>query len=92
MCEIIVIDYSPVPGFRTPVSAMSEFVGNWPVKFISFCPLGFESSANRLPEEQKAEDTQTAAQVSEVHTVVVGETSNSLAKNKSKNKNGGEGR
>ena len=55
---------------------MSEFAGSLPRKFISFRHLGFESSAHILPEMRESENHQNVA---DGNTVVVGETSRSLA-------------
>ena len=76
-CEIIVIDYTCVSWIRTSVSKTSEFDGNLASKFVSFCHLGFKSSAQKLPEERESEKPQNS---DEVNTVEVGDTSNSPAK------------
>ena len=59
---------------------MSEFAGNLPRRFISFCHLGVESSAHNLPEERESESPQNMAESREVNTFEIGETSNSPAK------------
>ena len=59
---------------------MIEFAGNLSHDFINFRHLGFVSSAHHLSEEQESEIPQIDAEVGEVNTLVVGETSNSLAK------------
>ena len=59
---------------------MSEFAGNIPSRIKSFSLLSFESSALNLPEKREAEDSENVAQIDEVNTVVVGETSTSPAK------------
>ena len=59
---------------------MSDFAGNLPRKFISFCHLGFESSAYKLSEERESRRPQKVAERDEGKTVVVGETSTSPAK------------
>ena len=58
---------------------MSEFAGNLPRKFISFCHLGFESSAHNVPEERESENPQNVEEVVGTSFVEVGETSNSPA-------------
>ena len=59
---------------------MSDFAGNLPLKFISFRHLGFESKAHILTEERECDNPQNVAEIDEVNTVVVGETSNFAAK------------
>ena len=59
---------------------MSDFAGNLPSEFISFRPLGFESSAHILSEERESENPQNDAQIDEVNTLIVCEKSNSPAK------------
>ena len=46
---------------------MSEFAGNLPGKFISFCHLGVESNAHELPEERESEDPQNVVEVGETN-------------------------
>ena len=55
---------------------MSESAGFLPRRFISFCHLGVEFGAHKLPEERESENPQ---RFDEVDTVEVGETSNSPA-------------
>ena len=62
------------------VSKLNEFAGSFPRKFFSFRHLGFKSSAHNLPEERESENPQSVAEIAEVNTVVVRETSNSPAK------------
>ena len=62
---------------------MSDFAGNLPQKFINFRHLGFESSAQKLPEERKSENPQSVAESKGVNTVGIGETSTSPAKSSS---------
>ena len=59
---------------------MSDFAGILPRTFISFCHLGFESSADKLPEERKSENSQNVARMEEANTFQIGETSASPAK------------
>ena len=59
---------------------MSEFASNLPRKFISFCHLGFESSAHKFPEERASENPQNVVERDEANTVEIGETSASPAK------------
>ena len=59
---------------------MTDFAGNLPLKFLSFRHLGFKSSAHNLSEELEFENFQNFAEIGELITVVVGETSNSPAK------------
>ena len=59
---------------------MNDFAGNLRPKFISFCHLGFESSANNLPGEWQSENPQIIAQTDEGITLVMNKTSNSPAK------------
>ena len=59
---------------------MSEFAGNLPRKFISFCHLGFKSSAHKVPEERESENPPNVAESKEANLVEAGETSNSPAK------------
>ena len=62
---------------------MSEIAGNLPREFIGFrFFLGFASSAHKLPEERDSKNYQLA-QIGEVNTVVVGETSTSAPKDMS---------
>ena len=59
---------------------MSEFAGNLPRKFNSFCHLGVESNAHKLSEERESENPQDVAESIEANTVEVGETNLSPAK------------
>ena len=59
---------------------MSDFAGNLSCKFFSFRHLGFESSSHNLSEKRESESPQNVAELDEVNTVVIGETSNSSAK------------
>ena len=59
---------------------MSEFAGNLPLKFISFCHSGFEPSAHKFLEERESENPQNVVESREVNTVEIGETSASPAK------------
>ena len=54
-----------------------KFAGDIPGRFFSFCHLGVESSAHKVPEERESENPQG---VNEVNTVEVGETSSSPEK------------
>ena len=58
---------------------MSEFAGDLPGKFISFCHLGFSSSAHNVPEERESENPQNVEEIVGTSIVEVGETSNSPA-------------
>ena len=62
---------------------MSEVAGNLPRTFISFHHLGFNSSPHKLPEKRDSENPQNVAEVDEINTVEVGETSTSPAKDMS---------
>ena len=59
---------------------MSNFAGNLPQKFFSFCHLGFKSSTHNWPEKQESANPKKVVGLEEVNTVVVSETSNSSAK------------
>ena len=59
---------------------MSEFACSLPRNFISFRILGFETRAHKLAQERQSENPQNFAQIDEVKTVLVGETSNSAGK------------
>ena len=62
---------------------MSEFAANLPRKFISFRHLCFKSSAHKLSEERESESPQKVAELDEVDTVELGETSTFPAKGSS---------
>ena len=53
---------------------MSEIAGNSPRKFISFCDLGVESSAHKLPEQRESENPQNVVEGKEANTIGIGET------------------
>ena len=59
---------------------MIEVAGNLPQKLNDFRHFGFKSSADNLSEERESENLQIVAEIDEVNTVVVGETSNTPAK------------
>ena len=53
---------------------MSEFAGNLTRMFISFCHLGVESNAHKLPEERESGNPQNVAESKEANTAEVDET------------------
>ena len=59
---------------------MSDFAGNLPCKFISFCHLGVECSAHTLPEEQESKNPHNNDETVRADTVEIGETTLSPAK------------
>ena len=59
---------------------MSEFAGNLPKKFISFCHLGVESNTHKLPEKWESENPQNVAGSREANISGTGETITSPAK------------
>ena len=60
---------------------MSEFAANLPHMFVSFRPLGVESSSHKLPEIGKSENSPNVAETKEANTIGMGETSASPAIN-----------
>ena len=46
------------------------------VSFLSFRHLGSESSAGNLPDEPESVSPQNTAEIDEIKTIVLGETSN----------------
>ena len=62
---------------------MSEFAGNLPRKFISFCHWGVKSSAHKMSEERESQNPQNGAGRKEANTIGIGETSASPAKGSS---------
>ena len=70
---------------------MSQFSGNLPRKFNSFCSLGFEFSAHNLSGERKSQNLQNIAPTDEVKIDVINETSNSAAKSMSVLQTGSSG-
>ena len=59
---------------------MSEFAGNLPRKFISFCHLGVKSNAHKFPKERESENPLNVVESREANTIEIGETSASPAK------------
>ena len=65
---------------KTSISKTSEFAGDLQRRFINFRPLGCVANALKLTNEREAENPQIAAQVGDIDTAVVSETTNSPAK------------